>query len=62
MLIDRAKSENMKQSHAQKTAQRQVTFELSEQRKDRELQADLRRRGMETHHELVTNRLKSLIE
>jgi hypothetical protein len=52
----------MKQSHAQKTAQRQVTFELSEQRKDRELQADLRRRGMETHHELVTNRLKSLIE
>jgi hypothetical protein len=52
----------MKESHAARTSQKQVSFELSEQRKDRELQADLRRRGMETHHELVTNRLKSLIE
>jgi hypothetical protein len=62
MLIDRAKASNMKESHAARTSQKQVSFELSEQRKDRELQADLRRRGMETHHELVTNRLKSLIE
>lgn len=62
MMIDRSKSLNLRESHAQRTAQRQTAFELEQQRKDRELNADLRRRGIETGHELATNTLKAFKE
>jgi hypothetical protein len=37
------KAKNLQASHAQRTAQRQVQFELEEQRKDRQLEADIQR-------------------
>lgn len=43
LLIDQAKAQNMRESHADKTAQRQAQFELDQERKDRELAAKLRR-------------------
>lgn len=43
MMIDQAKAQNMRESHAERTAQRQTAFELEQQRKDREMNAKLRR-------------------
>lgn len=43
LMIDQAKASNLVQSHAMRTAQKQAQFELDQQRKDRELNADIRR-------------------
>lgn len=43
MMIAAQKAKNLQASHAQRTAQRQVQFELEEQRKDRQLEADIQR-------------------
>ena len=37
------RSANTRESHAERTAQRQAQFELEQQRKDRELEAKLKR-------------------
>lgn len=42
-ILAGAKAENMRDSNAQRTAQNQVRFELEEQRRDRELEAKIRR-------------------
>lgn len=43
LMLDKAKAQNTVESHAQRTAQKQASHELQEQRKDRELEAKLRR-------------------
>lgn len=43
MVIDQAKAANLRESHAQRTAQKQVSFEHAEQQKERKARADLRR-------------------
>lgn len=55
-----AKAQNMRESHAMRTAQKQAQFELEEQRKDRELNAELRREGARTRQELIGNRMRML--
>jgi len=62
LLLDKAKAANMRESHAQRTAQRQVQFELDQQRKDRESKAELRRAAAKDGHELAGNRLRSFQE
>ena len=57
-----AKAKNSTESHALKTAQRQAQFELEEQRKDREHQAEMRREHSTTMQEMGHNRIKSLFE
>ena len=57
MLIDQAKAANLRESHAMKTAQRQAQFELEEQRKDREANAEIRRKNDAHLHDLTNNRL-----
>jgi hypothetical protein len=72
-ILAQAKAQNARESHAARTAQKQISFELQEQRRDRELQADIRRKNLEHAHELqhtraaraqelVANRLRSLTE
>lgn len=55
MMLAQVKAENTKQSHAQRTAQRQVQFEMEEQRKDRQLAAEIRREDARTAQELSAN-------
>lgn len=62
LIQARAKAMNSRESHAQKTAQRQIAFDLEQQRKDRELNAELRRRGLESSHEMAFNTLKAFQE
>jgi hypothetical protein len=73
MLIDQAKAQNLVQSHAMRTAQKQAQFELDQQRKDKELNQRLRREGQQhgldlaaerakTVQDLHHNRLRSLME
>lgn len=45
LIMAQAKAANSRESHAQKTAQKQTSFELEQQRKDRELEADIRRQA-----------------
>ena len=56
------KLRNASQSHAQKTAQRQIAFELEQQRQDRELEADIRRKHTEQSHELALNATRAFQE
>lgn len=69
----KAKAQNMRESHALRTAQRQAQFELEQQREDKRLANDLRRKnleaGLDIAHdvarkgvELEHNRMKSLSE
>lgn len=64
--LDAAKSQAKIQqgqvSHGIRTAQKQTAFELEQQRKDRQAQADIRRENAKTDQELVHNRLKTLSE
>jgi hypothetical protein len=53
MIIQaQAKAHNSTTSHAQKTAQKQASFELEQQRKDKQLNADIRRANVKTSQEL----------
>jgi hypothetical protein len=62
MMQAKVKAQNTQQSHAARTAQKQVSYEMQEQRKDRELNADIRRKNIETAQELRHNRMKALTE
>lgn len=62
LLIDQAKAQNMRESHALRTAQKEAAFELDEQRKEREHRADLRRSGAQADHEMATDTLKAFKE
>ena len=62
LMIDHAKAANMRESHAQRTAQKEVSAERAEQRKDRQAAADIRRKNVEHMHETALNRIKALQE
>lgn len=53
---------NREQSHAQRTAQKQASFELAEQRKDRESLAGQRRKAMDHALDFTANSMRSLQE
>jgi hypothetical protein len=59
---DQLKLTNMEKSHSQRTAQRQVQFELEQQREDRRANADNRRKGQEHALDITANRLKAFQE
>jgi len=52
MIQDQAKAANTRESHAQKTAQRQVQFEKEQERADRQLAADVQRDAVQTRAEI----------
>lgn len=52
-ILAEAKAENTRISHAERTAQKQASFELEQQRKDRELAANIRRDDVLTAQELA---------
>lgn len=66
LMIDQAKAANLRESHALKSAQRQTTFELTEQQREREHRAKLRREAqlqtIEAAGEMSRNRLKAVQE
>lgn len=53
-----AKIKNTRESHAVKTAQRQVSFDLDQQRKDKELAFNLKRDQAEAAQDMLHDRLK----
>lgn len=63
MLIQaQTKAAIAERSAAARTRQKEEQFQKAEARKDQQLGADIARRGIETRHELMANRLKSLSE
>lgn len=56
------KLKNMQASHAQRTAQRQVQFELEQQRDDRRTNAEIRRKADQHALDITANRMKTLQE
>lgn len=54
------KAQNSRESHAAKTAQRQVAFEMEESRKQQEFEAEQHRKNLETAHEINRNNMRSL--
>jgi hypothetical protein len=61
-ITAQAKAQNTRESHAQRTAQRQVAFEMEEKRKQDEFAAEQQRLNVEAVHEHNRNLLKSLGE
>lgn len=59
LIMAQAKAANTRESHAQKTAQRQISFEKEEQRKDAALQAQLRRDMQQTQIDTVSKDLET---
>jgi len=51
-IMAQAKAENLKTSHAMRTAQKQAQFEMDEQRKDRQQKAEIRREDEQFQIEL----------
>jgi hypothetical protein len=62
LMLDQAKAKNMIESHGQRTAQKQISAELAEQRKDRAAAADLRRKHVDHAHETMLSGIKALRE
>lgn len=60
MLQAQVKAKNAETSHGQRTAQKQVAFELEQQRKDRETNAEIRRENAKAAHEIVRGNAKAL--
>lgn len=59
-ITAQAKAQNTRESHAQKTAQRQVAFEMEQKRKQDEFEAEQNRLNVEAVHEHHRTLLKSL--
>ena len=57
-----AKNANTRESHASRTAQRQVQFEMEEQRKNQQLQAEIARENARTMQELQAQAAKDALE
>lgn len=56
---DQRKLQHMDRSHAAKTAQRQVSFDLDQQRRDRETNAEIQRENAKAAHELLRNSMQT---
>ena len=54
------KAKLAEQSHTAKTAQRQTSWEMEEQRKNIQTGADIEREAVKTRHDMMHNRLKTL--
>lgn len=61
MLKAQAKVSQMAQSHAARTAQRQVSFEMKEQQADRKTNAEIRRENAKAANRLLTDSLTGSI-
>lgn len=59
LMQAKVKAENARTAHAQRTAQRQVQFELEEQRKQKEFEREQRRELERSSQELATGQLKA---
>jgi hypothetical protein len=62
MIQAKAKADNTRESHAQRTAQRQVQFEMDQKRKDQQTAAEIQRDNIKTINEIRQSRLKSFNE
>lgn len=60
--VAQQKAANLRQSHALKTAQRQVQFDMEQRREDQRTAAEIERENLRTGQELAHNRLRSLNE
>lgn len=61
-MIAAARAANTRESHAERTQQKQISWEKQEQRKDQETVANIQRQGVQTRHELLANRIRALSE
>lgn len=57
-----AKASNQRESHAQRTAQRQVQFDMEQRRKDQEHQIEMRRKAQEARIEVGNEALRTVAE
>ena len=62
VITAQSKAKISQDSHTQKTAQRQVAFEMEEQRKQRDFDAEQHRKNVEALHEAGRTNLKSMSE
>lgn len=62
LITAKAKAENTRQSHAMKTAQRQISFEKDQQREDARTAAEIERENLRTAQEIAHNRLTAHLE
>ncbi len=66
LMIDEAKAQNMRESHAEKTAQKQASFELDQQRQDKKTEADIHRQNAlgaaEVHRETALAAVETAAE
>lgn len=61
-LLAQIDAQNRAESHASRTAQKQISFELDQRRKDRAANADLRRKHVDHLQETARGELKALAE
>lgn len=61
-LMAQVKAKNMLESHGNRTAQKQIQFELDQQRKDRAAAAELRRKHVDHMHETALGGIRALQE
>lgn len=62
MMQAKAKMDNTRESHAARTAQRQLSWEREEMMKQKQTQAEIARENMRTAAEISNSRLKALSE
>jgi hypothetical protein len=60
LMIDQAKAKNMLESHGQRTAQKEIQFEMDQQRRDRQAAADIRRKHVDHMHETALSGIRAL--
>jgi hypothetical protein len=61
-MIDQAKAQNMRESHAERTAQKQVSFEMEQQRKDKQTEAEIQRKNVTFQQELAAEQARTMQE
>lgn len=62
IITANAKAANTKEAHAQRTAQRQIAWQMEQKRKQQEFEADMTRRGVELHHDVRMRSAEAGIE
>jgi hypothetical protein len=62
LLLDKVDAQNKSETHAARTAQKQIAFELDQRRKDRAANADMRRRHVQHGQDMALQGLRSLSE
>lgn len=62
LMINAAKAQNLRESHALRTAQKQTQFELEQQRDDARLQADIRRQNLEHRAEMGRDAANAILD